>query len=68
MVTKAVRFSQEDDQLIKEFLRKNPVFDFSMLARTAILNFMQNPQIKISPVTNNTTKDAPKKAYKNLVQ
>ncbi len=50
MATKAVRFSKEDDELIKEFLEKNPIFDFSMLARTAILNFIKNPEIKILPV------------------
>ena len=38
--TKAIRLSESEDRLIEEFLRKNPFFDFSSLARTAILKFM----------------------------
>jgi|SaaInlStandDraft_7_1057024.scaffolds.fasta_scaffold540357_2 hypothetical protein len=50
MGTKAVRFSDKDEKLINEFLKKNPMFDFSLLARTAILNFIENPEIKLKPI------------------
>lgn len=50
MGTKAVRFSENEDKAIKEFLKKNPQLDFSTLARIAISNFIENPQIKLFPV------------------
>ena len=50
MATKAVRFSEDEENLIAEFMQNNPMFDFSTLARVAILNFMKNPEIKLTPV------------------
>lgn len=66
MSTKAVRFSVEDEKLINEFLKKNPMFDFSMLARTAILQFIENPEVKLRPV--NTHKRKNKTRAKHIVQ
>lgn len=48
--TKAIRVSDREDKLIKEFLSKNPFFDFSSLARTSIMHFIENPQLQITPV------------------
>jgi hypothetical protein len=48
--TKAVRFSEEDEKLIKKFIDENPYFDFSTLARIAILNFIKNPSLNLKPV------------------
>lgn len=48
--TKAIRLSDEEDQLIAEFLRENPFFDFSTLAKTAILSFIKNPTVEIRPL------------------
>ena len=48
--TKAIRLSESDEKLISEFLRMNPIFDFSSLARTAILAFIQDPKMRITPV------------------
>lgn len=49
MPTKAVRFSEKEDKAIKEFLKNNPYFDFSTIARIAILNFIENPSLKLKP-------------------
>lgn len=48
--TRAIRFADKEDRLIEEFLAKNPFFDFSTLARTAILAFMREPNIVFRPV------------------
>lgn len=49
MLTKAVRFSNKENKAIKDFLEQNPYFDFSTLARMAILNFIENPSITLKP-------------------
>lgn len=49
-LTKAIRLSASEMDSISEFLRQNPFFDFSSLARTAILNFIQNPTVSIRPL------------------
>ena len=48
--TRAIRFSDKEDRLIEEFLAKNTFFDFSTLARTAILAFMKEPNLVFRPV------------------
>lgn len=48
--TRAIRLSENEDKLIEEFLKKNPFFDFSSLARTAILSFLENPHLNLTPV------------------
>lgn len=48
--TKAIRLSESEDRLIEEFLRKNPFFDFSSLARTAILKFIEDPRLSFTAV------------------
>jgi hypothetical protein len=48
--TRAVRISDKDDQAIEEFLRNNPIFDFSTLAKTAIIRFIENPEITLKAV------------------
>lgn len=49
MPTKAIRFSDKEDKAIKEFIKSNPYFDFSTIARMAILKFIENPQIELKP-------------------
>ena len=51
MATKAVRFNEKEEEAIKDFLIKNPYFDFSTLARIAIVNFIKNPDLKLIPIT-----------------
>ena len=57
MATKAVRFSDEEEKLINKFLKMNAVFDFSSLARMAILKFIENPQVDFKPVTSSRSKE-----------
>jgi hypothetical protein len=49
--SKAVRFSNEEDKAIRDFLEKNSYLDFSTLARIAIVTFIQNPELKLKPTT-----------------
>ncbi|MCB9061456.1 MAG: hypothetical protein H6622_08045 [Halobacteriovoraceae bacterium] len=49
MPSRAVRFSEQENEAIKTFLEKNPYFDFSTIARMAILKFIENPQIEFTP-------------------
>lgn len=53
-ITKAVRLSDDEIASIEEFLRKNPLFDFSSLARTAIRAFIQSPSLSVLPVQART--------------
>ena len=48
--TRAIRFPKEEERQIEEFLEQNPFFDFSTLARMAILDFIKNPKITIKAV------------------
>lgn len=55
MPTKAVRFSEKENEAIKKFL--NPHFDFSTIARIAILRLIENPQINLKPSKVHNKKD-----------
>jgi hypothetical protein len=48
--TRAIRFSKEEEAKIEEFLQKNSFFDFSSLARTAIMNFVKAPTVSIRAI------------------
>lgn len=48
--TRAIRFSDEEEKLIKKFLAANPYFDFSTLARASIFQFIEKPNIEFKPV------------------
>lgn len=47
---RTIRFSKEELERIDEFLKQNPVFDFSRLVRHAIDQFLENPIMKIRAV------------------
>jgi hypothetical protein len=47
---RGVRFSDKEESMIDEFLEKNPILDFSTLARVAILGFVKKPQIDLIPI------------------
>jgi hypothetical protein len=47
---RGVRFTAQEEALIEEFIRKNPFFDFSTLAKIAILEFIKNPELNFTPV------------------
>ena len=48
--TRAVRLPDEDEKLIAEFLKRNPVLDFSTLTRIAIRQFIAKPNVDLKPV------------------
>mgnify|MGYP001578100417 CR=1 FL=1 len=54
---RGVRFSNGEEQLIEEFLEKNPLIDFSTLAKISILTFIRRPQINLNPITSIIKKD-----------
>ena len=47
---RGIRLSAEEEALVKEFLDKNPFFDFSSLTRVALKQFIKKPELKIWPV------------------
>lgn len=55
---RGVRFTEKEEVLIEEFLRKNPFFDFSTLAKVAILEFIKKPELNFTPVGPKTKKEA----------
>ena len=57
MAIKAVRFSENEEKAIAEFLEKNPFLDFSTLARLSIMNFIENPELRLKPISINTNKE-----------
>lgn len=57
MSTKAVRFSENEEKAIAEFLEKNPFLDFSTLARLSIMSFIENPEIKLKPISKDIKKE-----------
>ena len=61
--TRAIRVPESEERQIEEFLKQNPFFDFSTLARMAILDFVQNPKITIRPVKHEDNKKPTKRAY-----
>jgi hypothetical protein len=48
--TRAIRFSDKDEKLIEAFLKNNPFFDFSTLARISILKFIENPRVDVKAI------------------
>lgn len=48
--TRAIRFSNEEERQIDEFLKSNPFFDFSTMGRMAILSFIKDPKITVKPI------------------
>lgn len=57
MSTKAVRFSDNEEKAIAEFLEKNSFLDFSTLARLSIMAFIENPELKLKPISKNMNKE-----------
>ena len=57
--TRAIRLSDEESNQIEEFLNLNPFLDFSNLARTAIMQFIRDPQVQIKPIPSGTSTGMP---------
>ena len=49
---RGVRFTDQEEKMINEFLKKNTIFDFSTLAKIAIISFIQSPNFEIKAVKN----------------
>lgn len=55
--TRGVRFTDQEENLIEEFLKKNTYFDFSTLAKVAILEFIKKPQLVFTAVKEPSKKE-----------
>ena len=55
---RGVRFSEQEEILINEFLKNNPFFDFTTLSKVAILNFINHPVIELKAVNNSQSDKA----------
>lgn len=55
---RGVRFNEKEEALLEEFLAKNPFFDFTTLAKIAILGFIKAPQINLKAVSDKQKKGA----------
>jgi hypothetical protein len=49
-IPRTVRFNTDELQLIDEFLKHNPFFDFSTLVRVATAEFIQDPRLQLKAV------------------
>lgn len=58
---RGVRFNLEEEALISEFLKRNPMLDFSTLAKIAIIEFIKSPQINLVAVS-----EKPKKGVRDV--
>jgi hypothetical protein len=48
MAQRTIHLTKQDEEKIADFLVRNPMINFSSIARTAILDYIGTPQIKIS--------------------
>jgi hypothetical protein len=55
---RGVRFTEHEEKLIEEFLHKNNFFDFSTLAKVAILDFVKKPKLEFTPVGQKLKREA----------
>lgn len=54
---RGIRFADQEEALIEEFLRKNPLLDFSTFAKIAILAFIKQPLFTLIPVRKASRKE-----------
>jgi len=47
---RGVRFTDKEEAQIEEFLNKNPLLDFSTMAKVAILTFIKKPTFSLTPI------------------
>jgi len=55
---RAVRLSPFEEKQVQEFLESNPFFDFSSLARVAVIEFIKNPTIQITPIQSKISRQS----------
>ena len=63
--TRGIRFKDNEEKMVQDFLKQNPFFDFSSMARLAITKFIEAPELTVKPVKpeksvrkNKTAKEA----------
>lgn len=56
---RGIRFTEQEDAVIEEFLRNNSFLDFTTVAKIAILKFIKSPSIDLNAVdvTKKITKE-----------
>ncbi len=47
---RGVRFTDQEETLIDEFLKNNPLIDFSMMVKLAVFDFIINPKLKLNGI------------------
>lgn len=55
---RGIRFNDKEESLVEEFLKENPLIDFTTLAKIAILEFVKKPQITLKAVVRNEKKES----------
>lgn len=55
---RGIRFTESEERLVDEFLKSNSFFDFTTLAKIAILEFIKKPQINFTPVGHSKKQEA----------
>jgi len=53
---RAVRLSSAEEKLVLDFLKSNPLFDFSTIARMALRQFLEHPKLTFEKSTNRSNK------------
>lgn len=47
---RGVRFTDQEEALIDDFLKNNPMLDFSMMVKLAVFDFIKNPRLKLNAI------------------
>ena len=53
---RGIRFNEKEEAMVEEFLKKNPLLDFTTLAKIAILEFIKAPQISLRAISGKVKK------------
>lgn len=59
---RGIRFTDKEESQIEEFLTKNPLLDFSTMAKLAIQEFIRKPTFSLNPIKHSMTKKDAKNA------
>jgi hypothetical protein len=53
---RGIRFNEREEAMVEEFLIKNPLLDFTTLAKIAILEFIKDPKFNLKAVSRKEKK------------
>ena len=62
---RGVRFNENEESLVEEFLKGNPFLDFTTLAKIAILKFIKAPSIDLNAVKDSNSIKSEKGTHAN---